>query len=113
MICHKIGCSPMVIIGFGFKWLSSLIRVPSPPAKITTFITHFSQYFLPILFRILNKAYCVTFYTVMPAANFCHVLSARPQQLGFAPGTSRMLLIIRCTRPRPSSHRSWHTQYPA
>ena len=26
------------IIGFGFKWLSSLIRVPNPPANITTFI---------------------------------------------------------------------------
>lgn len=37
MICHRIGRSPISIIGFGFKWLSSLILVPKPPAKITTF----------------------------------------------------------------------------
>ena len=38
MICHKIGLPPISTIGFGFKWLSSLIRVPNPPARITTFI---------------------------------------------------------------------------
>ena len=38
MICQRIGFSPISIIGFGFRWLSSLIRVPKPPAKITTFI---------------------------------------------------------------------------
>ena len=26
-------------MGFGFRWLSSLILVPSPPANITTFIS--------------------------------------------------------------------------
>ena len=38
MMCQRIGFSPISIIGFGFKWLSSLIRVPNPPANITTFI---------------------------------------------------------------------------
>ena len=37
-MCHRMGFSPISIIGFGFKWLSSLILVPKPPAKITTFI---------------------------------------------------------------------------
>ena len=38
MMCQRIGFSPISIIGFGFKWLSSLILVPNPPARITTFI---------------------------------------------------------------------------
>jgi hypothetical protein len=33
-----MGLLPISIIGFGFRWLSSEIRVPSPPAKMTTFI---------------------------------------------------------------------------
>jgi putative flippase GtrA len=33
-----IGRAPMAIIGFGIKWLSSVMRVPKPPAKITAFI---------------------------------------------------------------------------
>lgn len=40
MICHRIGAPPISIIGFGLKWLSSLILVPNPPAKITTFIPY-------------------------------------------------------------------------
>ena len=35
MICHKIGLEPIVIIGLGLRLDSSLILVPSPPAKIT------------------------------------------------------------------------------
>jgi hypothetical protein len=38
MICQRMGLLPISIIGFGFRWLSSEIRVPSPPAKMTTFI---------------------------------------------------------------------------
>src|SRR5690606_41642728 len=38
MICHKIGSPPISTIGFGFTFVSSLILVPNPPAKITTFI---------------------------------------------------------------------------
>ena len=38
MMCHRIGCSPIGIIGLGFRQLSSLMRVPKPPAKITIFI---------------------------------------------------------------------------
>src|SRR5215208_3317793 len=37
MICHKIGRPPISTIGFGFTSVSSERRVPSPPARITTF----------------------------------------------------------------------------
>ena len=39
-MCHSIGYPPISIIGLGLKWLSSLILVPKPPAKITTFIIY-------------------------------------------------------------------------
>ena len=35
-----IGFPPISIIGFGLRCVSSLIRVPKPPAKITAFITN-------------------------------------------------------------------------
>jgi hypothetical protein len=38
MMCHKIGMPPMVTIGFGFTPVSSLRRVPNPPAKMTAFM---------------------------------------------------------------------------
>ena len=38
IICHKIGFPPISIIGLGFKYVSSEILVPKPPAKIITFI---------------------------------------------------------------------------
>lgn len=38
-MCHSIGLSPTSIIGFGFRWVSSEILVPKPPAKITAFMT--------------------------------------------------------------------------
>jgi hypothetical protein len=38
MMCQRIGFPPISIIGFGFKTLSSLIRVPRPPANNTAFI---------------------------------------------------------------------------
>src|ERR1039457_2701774 len=37
IICHKIGLPPISIIGLGLRCDSSLIRVPSPPASMTTF----------------------------------------------------------------------------
>jgi hypothetical protein len=37
-MCHKIGLPPISTIGFGRTEVSSLIRVPSPPARITAFI---------------------------------------------------------------------------
>ncbi len=37
MICHKIGMPPISIKGLGLTNVSSLIRVPNPPAKITAF----------------------------------------------------------------------------
>ena len=38
MMCHKIGRPPISTIGFGFDVVSSLRRVPKPPANITAFI---------------------------------------------------------------------------
>jgi hypothetical protein len=38
MMCHKIGLPPISTIGFGRAVVSSAIRVPKPPARITTFI---------------------------------------------------------------------------
>lgn len=38
MMCHKIGFSPISIIGLGFKCDSSEILVPKPPANFTTFM---------------------------------------------------------------------------
>src|SRR6185436_15788177 len=37
MMCQRIGLPPISIIGFGRVSLSSLIRVPVPPARITAF----------------------------------------------------------------------------
>jgi hypothetical protein len=37
MMCHRIGFPPISIIGFGRTDVSSLKRVPSPPARITAF----------------------------------------------------------------------------
>src|SRR6266852_4399895 len=39
MICQRIGLPPISTMGLGFKEVSSLMRVPNPPAKITAFIT--------------------------------------------------------------------------
>src|SRR5699024_2091242 len=49
MICHRIGFSPISIIGLGFRWLSSLILVPNPPARITTFINFLHSSYIIIL----------------------------------------------------------------
>src|SRR5271157_802918 len=38
MICHSIGRPPISTIGLGLYSVSSRSRVPSPPARITTFI---------------------------------------------------------------------------
>src|SRR5690606_33100470 len=38
MMCQRIGRPPISIMGLGRSWLSSEIRVPSPPASITTFV---------------------------------------------------------------------------
>ena len=38
MMCHRIGLPPISIIGFGRMSVSSLIRVPAPPARITAFM---------------------------------------------------------------------------
>jgi len=38
MICQRIGRPPISIIGLGLKADSSDMRVPKPPARMTTFI---------------------------------------------------------------------------
>ena len=37
MMCQRIGLPPISIIGFGRTAVSSLMRVPTPPARITAF----------------------------------------------------------------------------
>ena len=37
MICHKIGLPPISIMGLGRSEVSSAIREPRPPARITAF----------------------------------------------------------------------------
>ena len=37
-MCHRMGRPPISIIGFGLRWVSSAIRVPYPPARMTAFI---------------------------------------------------------------------------
>ena len=37
MMCQRIGLLPISIIGFGRTAVSSLMRVPAPPARITAF----------------------------------------------------------------------------
>src|SRR5215210_3488174 len=50
MMCHKIGRPPISTMGFGLRVVSSDIRVPSPPARMTAFT---------ILARLLLKAMVV------------------------------------------------------
>ena len=42
MMCQSMGLLPISAIGLGRTALSSLMRVPNPPARITTFIGSFS-----------------------------------------------------------------------
>src|SRR3954452_4249871 len=37
-MCHRIGRPPTSTIGLGGSWVSSLSRLPRPPARITAFI---------------------------------------------------------------------------
>src|SRR5450830_1379605 len=43
MMCHRIGFPPISIMGFGRRFVSSEIRVPVPPARITAFILDLSE----------------------------------------------------------------------
>src|ERR1017187_7329098 len=49
MICQRIGFPPISIIGLGRVSVSSVNRVPSPPARMTTFIRTFAA--VPRLFE--------------------------------------------------------------
>ena len=46
MICHKIGLPPISIMGLGFRWVSSEMRVPRPPANMTAFIMNLCRSYL-------------------------------------------------------------------
>src|ERR1700755_3463604 len=39
MMCQRIGLPPISIMGLGRSWDSSLILLPSPPARITAFMS--------------------------------------------------------------------------
>jgi len=55
-MCHKIGRPPISIIGLGRVVVSSLILVPKPPARMTTFIyfSLFSELPTVVVFITLN-----------------------------------------------------------
>lgn len=44
MMCQRIGMPPISIIGLGLRCVSSEIRVPSPPARITAFMIKFFRH---------------------------------------------------------------------
>jgi hypothetical protein len=50
-MCQSIGFPPISIIGFGLDTLSSEIRVPKPPARITAFI----KFSLKIVGQIISN----------------------------------------------------------
>jgi hypothetical protein len=58
MICHRMGLPPISIIGFGLSDDSSDIRVPLPPANITTFISSMICFYIAskIMVKKLKKA---------------------------------------------------------
>ena len=51
MMCQRIGLPPISTIGLGFTCVSSLMREPNPPARMTTFIASLS---LPPIARTLT-----------------------------------------------------------
>src|SRR6476646_3266833 len=57
MMCHRIGRWPMSTIGLGRDSVSSLNRVPMPPARITTFTTPPSW---PAAVRYLSSPLCAS-----------------------------------------------------
>ena len=57
MMCQRIGFEPISTIGFGLYSVSSLNRVPKPPARITTGISLFS------IFTYTNRALLVHYYS--------------------------------------------------
>ena len=71
MICHMIGFSPISIIGFGFKWLSSLILVPNPPARITTFIG--LPPYIPTVFFEDRKCFPASRFVILQRVLQCFV----------------------------------------
>src|SRR5512144_3384251 len=47
MMCQMTGRPPISTMGLGLRCDSSLMRVPSPPARMTHFIVLFSQKIIP------------------------------------------------------------------
>jgi hypothetical protein len=55
MMCQRIGIPPISTIGLGRNEVSSLSRLPSPPARITAFTYEFS---FSLACPIINSATC-------------------------------------------------------
>ena len=65
MMCHKMGRPPISIIGLGFRWVSSEIRVPRPPARITAFISESDSSFENFIFYV--KKFTNTYESIKAA----------------------------------------------
>src|SRR6476469_7686442 len=48
MMCHRIGLPPISTMGFGRVCVSSLSRVPRPPARMTAFTCSHRRNLLPL-----------------------------------------------------------------
>src|SRR3989344_730619 len=54
MMCHRMGLPPISTIGFGRTAVSSLMRVPYPPARMTAFMVLLSI-MIPLYFYCLKE----------------------------------------------------------
>ncbi len=72
-MCHTIGFSPISTIGLGLMSVSSEMRVPSPPAKITTsyiliyyFCPNIHHAFFLNFSRLVNSCLLINFIQELP-----------------------------------------------
>src|SRR5882672_132677 len=56
MMCHRIGRPPISIMGLGRTCVSSLIRVPIPPARMTAFMNDAVASSLTVLLDTQDRA---------------------------------------------------------
>src|SRR3990172_11336732 len=62
MMCHKTGRPPISTIGFGLEAVSSLMRVPRPPASITAFINSSLPMDANLVFQATRGATCTVWW---------------------------------------------------
>ena len=62
MMCQSTGMPPISSMGLGLYWLSSEIRVPYPPARITTFISLRLSFSFLFQSKLIIKT--IIYYTV-------------------------------------------------